>query len=225
MIGPILGGTPRVKYSGSAVNIIFDGNSLVAGFQASSSNMAMPAQMSRLSPLNGAVDVTNIGVSGQTINQMRARGAQYADASYVGGKKNIYFPFEGTNTVCNNGSGKTGRAAASDYEALIQERLAAHPDLVVVAMTTIPRFGIEAWSIAEGNAQLQAFDDYVRANWRSMGCKALVDVRAGGIFVYTGTTMDPKMAPYMAEAIHCNDTGYGLVAQYCADVLKRLPVR
>jgi len=224
-MGPILGGVPRMQYSGAAANVVFDGNSLVAGFQASSSNMAMPAQMSRLPPLNGGVNVTNIGVSGQTINQMRGRGTQYADGSYVTGKKNILLAWEGTNTICNNGSAKTGLAAAADMATYVQERLAAHPGWFIVMMTTLPRFGIEAWSIADGNAQLQAYDDYLRANWRAMGCKALVDVRAGGVFVYTGTTMDSKMAPYMAETIHCNDTGYGLVAQYCADVLKRLPAR
>jgi len=227
MIGPILSGAARMKYSGVGTNIVFDGNSLVYGYQASSSAKSMPSQMAALPPLNGAVQVSNIGVSGQNITQMRSRGAAQADARYAAGKKNILLAWEGTNTICNTGSGagKTGLAAAADMVAYVQDRLAAHPDWFIVMMTTLPRFGLDAWSIADGNAHLQAYDDYLRANWRAMGCKALVDVRAGGVFVYTGTTMDPKMAPYMAETIHCNDTGYGLVAQYCAAVLKRLPAR
>ncbi|QJE03052.1 SGNH/GDSL hydrolase family protein [Massilia forsythiae] len=225
MIGPVLSSSAFQRYSGAGVNVVFDGNSLVAGFQASSQAKSTPSQMAALPPLSGAVSVTNIGVSGQTINQMRGRGSQYADGAYVAGKKNILLAWEGTNTVCNNGSAKTGLAAAADMASYVKERLAAHPDWVIVMMTTLPRFGIEAWSIPDGNAQLQAYDDYLRANWRAMGCKGLVDVRARGVFTYTGPTMSAVMSPYMAETIHCNDLGYGLIAQYCATGLRRLPVR
>jgi hypothetical protein len=216
-----------VRYSGAGVNIVFDGNSLVFGYKASSTSQSTPSQMALLPPLNGLVTVKNIGVTGQNITNMRSRGTAYADANYAPGKKNILLAWEGTNTICNTdaGAGKDGPGAAADMAAYCQDRLSAHPDWVIVMMTTIPRFDTHTKTIAQQNADMQAYDDYLRANWRAMGCKGLVDVRAGGIFVYTGPVMDAKMSPYMTELVHCNDAGYGLIAQYCATALRRLPAR
>lgn len=225
MMGPILGGIAKLRFS-SDVNIVFDGNSLVAGGALSSpSTQSVPAQIKPLAPLNGVVNVVNIGVNGQTISNMRGRGTQYADANYVAGKKNILLPWEGTNFICN--TTMTGQAAGDAFAGYCAERLSAHPDWIIVPMTTIPRFDVygSGWTIAQANAELIAFDNYLKANWRAMGCKALIDVRASGIFTYTGTSMNTAMQPYMLENIHYNPAGGALIAQMAADALKRLPAR
>lgn len=223
-MGPIMGGLPVLKYSAAGVNIVFDGNSLVAGSGASGSSKFLPAQVAALSPLNGLVTVTNIGVAGQSIANMRTRGTAYADANYVAGKKNILVVWEGTNSICNEV--KTGAAAGAEMAGYCADRLAAHPDWIIVQMTTLPRFGlITTYTVAQANAELDAYNAYLQANHRTMGCKRLVDVRTAGIFTYTGPTVNGTMSPYMSDTTHCNDAGYGLVAQYVADVLKRLPAR
>ncbi len=221
----ILSGAGFTKY-GSGVNIVFDGNSLVAGTGASGSLTYLPAQLAGLAPLSGAVTVKNLGSPGDNITDMRNRGAA-TDNAYVAGKKNILIAWEGTNTICrdNSGAGKTGLAAAADLVAWTQDRLAAHPDWKIVHMTTIPRFAVNTWGTDGANAQMQIYDDYLRNNWRAMGSKGVIDVRAAGVFVYTSGGPSATLAPYMAEVIHCNDAGYALIAQYCASALRRLPAR
>lgn len=220
-----LGGLILQKYD-STVNIVFDGNSLVAGTGASGSSTYLPAQLAALAPLNGAVAMANKGNPGDNITDMRNRGAA-TDATYVSGKKNILFSWEGTNTICrdNSGAGKSGLDAIADLKLWTNERLAAHSDWQIIHMTTIPRFAVNTWGTDGANAQMQIYDDYLRNNWRSMGAKGLVDTRSSGIFTYTTNGPNGTLAPYMAEAIHCNDAGYALIAQYCADVLRRLSAR
>lgn len=228
MRGPILGARPTVRWGGPTANIVFDGNSLVAGnVMASPSTQNIAAQLTPMAPLNGAVTVTNIGVGGQTIANMRSRGAQYADGHYVVGKKNVLIVWEGTNSICN--TTMTGQAAGDAMAAYCADRLAAHPDWIIVLMTTIPRFDVSSgtWSVAQANAELLKYDAYLKANWRAMGAKKVVDVRAAGLFVYPpgATSMPSAMSPYMLENIHYNPAGGAILAGYVADALKRLPAR
>lgn len=225
-MGPILGGVPRMKFSSTTAAIIFDGNSLVAGYGASNNN-SLPSQLAALAPLNSAVSMGNTGVTGQNITGMRTRGASVVDGAYAAGKKNILFAWEGTNTICNNDSNanKTGLQAAADMVLYCQDRLAAHPGQVIILVTAMPRFDTHNRTVAQQEVELSAYNDYLLANYRDMGAKAIVDVRAGGVFTYTGPTMSAAMSPYMSDTVHCNDAGYALIARYCADVLKRLPAR
>lgn len=231
MIG-INTGVRTARYSGAGTNIVFDGNSLVAGVGASSAASNLPAQLAALAPLNGAVSVVNIGVSGQNITDMRNRGASFADANYVAGKTNVLIVWEGTNTVCNNvaNSGKTGAAAGADLAAYCADRRAAHPDWTIVLLTTMPRFNIPstAYTIATANDELSNYNTYIKNNFRGMGARRVIDVRASGVFTYTGTTCTALMQTYMSEAtgaVHCNDSGYALIAGYCATGLRALPMR
>lgn len=221
-----MGASGLVRFSGDQTNIVFDGNSLVYGYGlADPPNQSVPGQLKPMAPLNGNVNVLNIGVSGQTIDNMRTRGTQYADAGYVPGKRNVLLAWEGTNSVCN--TTMTGQAAGDAMRAYCADRLAAHKDWIIVLMTTLPRFDVSAgsWTVPQANAELSAFDAYLKANCRSMGAKALIDVRAGGIFTYTGPTMSAAMSQYMAENVHYNAAGGALIAAYVAAVLKRLPAR
>lgn len=221
-MGPILGGVPIIRYSAAGSNIVFDGNSLVEATHVPAGKGIVP-QLMPLPPLNSQVSITNIGKNGQTINDMRARGSAYADASYVAGKKNILIAWEATNSICNTGF--TGAVAGAQMEAYCAERLAAHPDWVIVLMTTIPRFATGAYAVPTGNAELNSYDAYIKENFKRMGAKKIIDVRASGIFTYTGPTVSAEMAPYMLEEIHYNAAGGALLAQYVADGIKRLPAR
>ena len=219
-MGPLLSGAALQRYTSSTVNIVFDGNSLVSGVGASTAAKYLPAQVAALAPLNGNIAVANTGVSGRAIDGMTTS----ADPAYVAGKKNILVVWEGTNTICNQT--KTGVAAGIEMAGYCNYRLTAHPDWVIIQMTTLPRFGfLQTYSVAQANAELDAYNSYLAANYKSMGCKQLIDVRAAGIFTYTGTTVSTTMSPYMSDTTHCNDAGYALVAQYVANTLRRLSSR
>lgn len=225
MIGPILGGAARQKYGASSANIVFDGNSLVAGtVLPSPSTQNIAAQLKPMAPLNGAVNMVNIGVGGHTIAQMAAHGA---DSNYVAGKRNILIAWEGTNSICN--TSMTGQAAGAAMAAYCADRLAAHPSWAIVLMTTIPRFDAygSSWTVSQLNNELLAYDAYLRANWKAMGAKALLDVRASGLFACApgAGSMPTAMAPYMIDQIHYNPAGGAILAGYVAAALKRLPAR
>lgn len=221
MRGPILGSQSFLRYS-SNINIVFDGNSLVQATQVPSGD-GIAEKTATLAPLSSLVVVKNIGVNGQTINDMRNRGSAYADANFVAGKKNMLIAWEGTNAIFN--SGATGAVAGAQMEQYCVERLAAHPDWIIVLMTTLPRFSTGSFSIVDGNAQLDAYNAYLQANFKRMGARKVVDVRASGVFAYTGPTMSAAMSPLMNDTIHYNSAGGALLSQYLADGLKRVPLR
>lgn len=221
-MGPIMDGMPLLRYTAAKVNIVIDGNSFVSGTGASTLSKTLPNQLKALAPLNGQITVTSTGVAGQSITDMRTRGTQYVDSLFNAAKTNVLIAVEGTNSVCN--LGRTGIQAGQDMAAYCADRLAAQPWKIIL-LGTIPRFVMANWGVANGNAQLQAYNDYLAANHRAMGAKRYVDPRSEGIFIYTGATMDPIMSPYMDEGTHPNDNGYGKLAGYIANTLKRMPAR
>lgn len=227
-MGPIMGGTSRIHYDASTVNIMFEGNSLVQGY-GSTGGQTTPAQMSALPPLNG-IPVTNFGVGGSTYkanNSMTAR-AGAVDAAYVPGKKNILFLWEGTNTIWNDDT-LSGAAVAQQAGEYNLARKAAHPDLKIITLTTIPRYytsGPYGADLVRANNVLIDYNNYLKAHQQELGIDLLIDTRASGIFVTSGTNYMPSsMAPYVIDYIHCNNAGYGLIAEMCAAGLRRLRAR
>lgn len=222
MIGPIMGGVASRKYTGTGTNIIFEGNSLVYGWGSTAGN-TVPQQLARLPPLNGAVTVHNRGSNGASIADLRADPGS-VDNVYVAGKENIVFVWEATNSIYS-GWKRTGVQAGEDMAAYCAERLAVHPDYKIILLTTIPRFQTDSHfgaNVAAGNAELSAYDSYIKANYQAMGAKAVVDVRAAGVFVYTGPTMQAELVPLYSDLVHLNDTSNAFIAQYCAAALRRL---
>lgn len=241
MIGPIMGGVARLRYLASNVNVAVFGNSLVAGVGATG-GQTFPAQIGQQPPLTaGGVVPVSLGLSGSNIAALRGYLSNVNNL-YAAGKTNVLIIWEGTNSICNSGN-VTGLAAAAEMKSLIDLMRTGRPWERVIVMTTLPRFGSIAGtnsggttlSVVEANAELDAYNAYLKANWRAMGAQGLVDVRAGGIFVYPpGATVcapGSAMYPYMntgaegTAAVHCNNAGYALAAQYAVDVLKRLPAR
>lgn len=225
MMGPVLGGFAKQKYPAGNTNFMFDGNSLVYGF-GSTAGKTLPQQLQALPPANGTL-VRNFGANGINITTMRSKAATSVDKIYSADKTNILFAWEATNTAWGSAS-LTGAQIGEQMAAYCAERLAVFPALKIILLTTIPRFstdGSYGTNLAAGNATLIAYNDYIKANYRAMGAKMVVDVRASGVFEYTGPAMSAAMAPYVMDLIHCNDAGYGLVAQMCAAALLRLPAR
>lgn len=190
-----MGGKPLLKYSAAKTNVVFDGNSIVAGANASSSAFYINALVRLLAPINSQFTCPNLGVGGQTINNMRglsevnmgapnpgggdtpSSSTADIDNSWVSGKTNVMVLWEATNSIY--GAGWTGLQAAAQMASLISERQATHPWKYLI-VTTLPRWA-EPYgrTNVQANNELRAFDAYVKANYKAMGAHAVADVRAG----------------------------------------------
>lgn len=209
-----------LSFTPSNYAFTMDGNSLVYGTGSSDRlTKSVTEQLAAVYPFNGAFAIGNIGVAGQSIAAMRARGG-YPNASYQDGKNNFLLVWEATNSICNT-PGMTGLQAASEMAAYIADRRAVRPLWKIIILTTLPRFSVSVGTIQSCNAELLAFDNYVKANYLAMGADAVVDVRSSGLFTYTegSTSANSAMLPYMADQIHLNDSGYAQVASMITPVV------
>lgn len=230
-MGPVLGGVPRLKYSAATTFIQCEGNSLTIGDGVPyGSGLDYPTVLHTLAPISGAFPSANGGSSGQTIQLMRGYTGNNADLRFKVGKANIIIAWEGTNSIAQANSGLTADQALEQMRLYVAERLAAHPTVKVVLVTTIPRMG-GIWGDALTNQYLADFNTGLLANWRAWGAAAVVDVRReGSPFAFTGYTSADfnasSVAPYWKVGetthIHLCPAGYALIAQMVADVLKRL---
>lgn len=209
-------------YTNDSAELLFDGNSLMYGFGVAG-NQTVPAQVQTMQPANGVL-CRNFGVSGINITTMRNKAATTVDTKYAPGQLNILFAWEATNTAWGN-KNLTGEDIALQMKAYCQERLAVFPGLKIVLMTTLPRYNTDgAWgaNLAAGNAVLAAYNAYIKTNYRDMGASYVLDVRASGVFEYTGPTMKPEMAPYYQDLIHLTAGGNTLIAQMISETLTQI---
>lgn len=236
---PIIGSAPRLKFTAATTKVGCDGNSITSGQVWTTT--PYPSQLAALAPISGQFSVSNLGVSGQTIRQMNGLdGGSSADvdAAYATGKKNILFAWGGTNDIDPNVANLTGAQAAQNLADYITARLAAHPDWYIVVMTCLP-FIYSGWSTATSaavNAQVDAFNAAILANYRTWGARACLDLRAAGsafdmqgdysLANFNASVRAPMWAnEATGKHIHLNDTGAAYVAGLCAAVLKRVPAR
>lgn len=229
-----LSAKPRLKFT-SAVNLVFDGNSLFFGEGATASQFRVPDQVMALAPVAGS-GATRTGsgnpVSGQTWRQMNGLdGGSTADVdgAWSAGKTNILIIWETTNSVYNGG--RTGLQAAQDCADYIAARKALNPWKVVL-LTTIPREqGSNQTDRDAKNAQLAAADNFMRGNYRAMGADVLCDVRvAGSPFAFASylpsdfTAAGDVWKAGESPRIHLNDSGYSVIAGLIGSSLRRVPV-
>lgn len=226
MMPPALIGTPRLRFSPATVNVVCDGNSLTQG--VGNPSAPYPSMLASMAPLNGLIQVTNLGVSGNTIGQMIS--AARPDPYWVAGKTNVLPVWAGTNEIYG---GSTAAQAVQDMKTYIAARKALHP-WIVVLLTCLPRQqGTEAASITL-NATLNTYNATLRASYRDMGASVLVDVQQPGspfaFSDYTDATFAAAFAtglwaPSESPHVHLSGYGYFKIAQMVAAALKRLPTR
>jgi hypothetical protein len=234
---PLYGLSPRQAFRPSGAHaLVFDGNSLVQGVGAATPLPA--ALMGRPFFAGSGAAMVNLGVGGQTWRQMDGLdggSAADVDGACAAGRTDILLAWETTNSVFN--AGRTVQQTIGDARAYVANRLAAHPDRVVVLLTSLPReagpaVAPDRASVEAANAVLSAVDDHFRAAYRAMGARALVDLRGpSSPFAFTGyAPADFDAAgPYWAEGpggrIHLNDAGYGLVADMIVAACRRMALR
>lgn len=206
----------RQIWDASKVAITFDGNSMVDPVY---SNLC--TQLQALRPLNGNFTISNFALSGQTIANMDS-AASDVDSAFVIGKTNFLLIWEVTNSIFVDGI--TGVAACTQLATYIANRKAVHPWRVVV-LTCIPRgANLYSYTAASGEVQLQAANDYLRKNYKSMGIEALVEMRrTGGPFDFTDSSNSANFPVGLwTDYTHPNSAGHAYTARYIADVLVNL---
>lgn len=236
---PIAGTAPRFRYTASNANVVCDGNSITGGQVWTT--QTYPMQLSALAPIASQLNALNLGVSGQTIRQMNGLdggSSSDVDGAYVAGKKNILVVLGGTNDIDPHVAGLSGAKSAQNLADYVTARLAAHPGWYVMMMTC-PPFIYDGWDTATSaiyNAQVDAFNASIRANYRTWGARQLVEFRAagslfdmGGDYSLANFETPARMNYWAPEAtgkhIHPKDTGAGYIAGLVAAALKRVPAR
>lgn len=231
-MNPALLGAAIVRYLPSTTNVVLDGNSLVAGTGSSVPAYNLAGQVASLPPISGQLSITNLGIGGQTTRQMNGMdGGSSADvdAAWVSGKTNVLLVWEGTNSIY--GGGRTASQAYQDMADYCAARLALNPWLIVI-INTLPRQIGNPVAEDAMNAKLVDYNAQLAAGYRSMGARAVVDVRqAGSPFAFTNysqasydATVDYWKNPEYIK-VHLSDTGYSVIAGYVASQLKRLRLR
>jgi lysophospholipase L1-like esterase len=231
MLGPILGGISRIKI-GANLNLVCDGNSLTAG-AGDSTAYPWPSGLQEQYPEFATSTIRNVAVSGHTTQQMMSHGA---DAYWVDGKVNVLVAWEGTNSICN--AGRAAAQAIQDMSDYVAARRAAHPGWIILGGTVLPRqTDLGQAQTTSQNAVIDAYNDLLRAQCRSMGMKALFDVRRSGsnfnLPDYNNATFEAALSAYgllasneVGNHIHLSGAGYAyLMSNFIVPALKRLPAR
>lgn len=228
---------PRLKRTGP-LNVVYDGNSLFWG-EGSTGGRTVAAQALPLLQARFAdVAAVNLGVSGQTWRQMDGLdGGSTADvdSAFLIGRTNVLVAWETTNAVI---VGRSGAQAAADCATYLANRLALHPDWRIVLLTTLPRQAGLGWTgsdqgqVDSYNAQIEAADALMRANYRAWGARACVDVRcAGSPFRFADYAVqrfaaDPQLWNEAAGGrVHLTNAGYAVIAGLVARAILALPAR
>jgi len=220
----------KPNYQAATHNIVFDGNSLVAGAGASTQYLANKVHSFPILSSSG-LSVKSFGIGSQTFANMSSNHSDI-DSSFVSGRRNILICWEGTNSIY---FGRTGDQAASDGADYVNSVKSLNPSWEVYVLTTIPRRQIRnnGDSIEIFNFILEDYDSQIRSNWRSLGFNGFIDLREkGSPFRFTGySTSDfANIDAYLASgekstnafSVHLNASGYDLVAKFIEQKLRSI---
>lgn len=179
--GGVVGGAASVPLVlSSAVNIVFDGDSITNDFLASGLDALVKERLDALSARNGATLSINggLGINGQTWDAMLVNRADL-DAAWVDGKTNVLIVAETTNSVFVDG--RTAAQTITDAQFYLSSIRATHLWNILL-WGTIPRgWGDETGHPGEvaKNTAMATVDAYMAANYVDMGARGYVEVRTG----------------------------------------------
>lgn len=220
----------KPNYSSTTHNIVFDGNSLIAGTGASTQYVANKVMAD---PIFNGMTVKSYGIVGQTWESMQSNITD-VNASYVAGRRNILIVWEHTNTIV--ALNKTADQSLADMQAYI-DAVKAVNDWEVYALTTLPRRQKHSSkTIAESNAILIDVNNKMKANWKSLGLDGVIDIRDKNSPFYLSSFENAQwlaLDPYInasermsgnGDYIHLNAAGYDLIAKYVVQKLRGIGV-
>jgi hypothetical protein len=188
----------------SSLNIVWDGNSLVASTGPSQNVARCTAKVAPVSvataganflpdatsvgtsPLRYQSDkgilVTNLGIGGQSWRKMNALdggSATDVDGAFNPAKTNLLITWEGTNSLTG---GRTVAQTVQDATDYVTARRAANPWAKIFTGTCLPRLNqsTDQAAVDADNLKLDQYNAYVLANYKAMGFDGVFDVRKAG---------------------------------------------
>lgn len=186
-------------WSGSLdYTVVCEGDSMTAGVGATAGN-DYPAQLDAL--LGAGYNVTNVGFSGHTLNNMTSDAATTDSLRVAVYRRNIICAWGGTNDIY------FGQDAASTYAEYVTYCNARRANgWKVVAFTMLPRSS--GGTPGDFETSRQTFNTSVRADWTTFA-DALADVAANTTI---GDAGDETNTTYYGDLLHLTDAGYAIVA-------------
>jgi lysophospholipase L1-like esterase len=191
--------------------IVCDGDSITAGDGLSAGNK-YPEQLQAI--LGNAWQVDNVGVSGQTLDNMQTTRTD-VDSLYSGSNAyNVNVCFGGTNDIYFNASAATTETRVQAYCAASRST-----GFKVVVCTLLPRGDFPGTSTLPADAETNhetrrlAFNTWLRANWSTFAdalCDLAADARLGDDGDEDDTTY------YQGDKVHPNSVGAAKIAERVA---------
>jgi lysophospholipase L1-like esterase len=198
-----------VKFNVSRL-LVFDGNSLTFGTDASSPDEAYPNQVVRTLQEEGvSCAAVNLGVPGQATPAMAAGAASKVDPLFRKGSSAILVAWEATNHMTN---GATAQEAFDAFAQYCEARKEA--GWKVVVLSVLPRDNPHQ---PDFESKRQQFNQLLREHWSEFADR-LCDV---GDDPEIGQEGD-EYGPLYVNQVHLTDEGYGIVARYVHDAVVSL---
>lgn len=183
------------------VNVVFEGDSLTNGQNATDETTAYPSQSLQNFASPARYRCSNWGISGSTIANRSAAYASGPALLYDPNKtRNILAFLGGTNDIIQGASAATIQTRLQTYW-----QAAVATGFRVIAHTIMPT---TSWSSGGALDVIRTtVNSWILANAVSLGCTAVVDLAANA------NLSDPTNPTYFAaDGTHLTDTGYGILA-------------
>jgi len=229
-----ISGKGKPQFASTKHNIVFDGNSLIAGTDVGDQYLANRVHSLPILSSSG-LTVKSYGVSGHNWSQMLATVSEVT-SQFETGKRNILFIWESTNTLYNGTLTVNGIIAS--MQNYINAVKSSNSAWEIYNISTIARRQTSGGlTITQFNQVLLSVDDYVRKNYKAMGLAGQVELRLPNSPLYTPDFSDASfltLDPYIFTghnssnnwiAVHLNQTGLNIVANLVSQKLRSIGVR
>jgi lysophospholipase L1-like esterase len=204
------GAAGRSCNAADCANLVFDGDSISAGWGASPGH-GLDVRVA--AELGDAVRLRNVAVGGRPVSEcLRLYRKLVAPLFVSKGRANVIVFHAGDNDIAQ------GRSAAQTYAAFTDYVAAAHQQgWKVVVSTELRRLDFSL----EKAAELAAYNDRLRTN--TAGADAVVDFDANPQMVDPAQRSDPAL--FSRDGIHPGNGGCSLLAGMLAPAVKRVAGR
>ena len=192
--------------------IVFDGNSLTAGYTVTRDN-AYPAQCVAQSPT--PVVSFNKGLNSATTRALVKRAPAEIDSLFSNDRKwNVVVMWEASNALAEGASAKGALAGYKKYAADRHSK-----GWKVIMLSVLPRSVGAYGTPAEFEQKRQEFNHLLRSDHTWLD--GFVDIGADPVLGHAGADADKR---YYADGVHLTSSGYAIVARAVTDELARLGV-
>jgi lysophospholipase L1-like esterase len=209
-VGTVIGRGEAACQPAACINLVFDGDSISAGWGASPGH-GLDARVA--AELGGGVRLHNVAEGGRPVSKCLELYAKLVAPLFdASAPHNLIVFHAGDNDVLQ------GRGAAQTYLAFAAYVAAAHEQgWKVVVSTELRRSDFHSAQ----SSTLEDYNDRVRQN--SAGADAVVDFDADARMTDMSYRLDPAL--FTQDGIHPSDSGYAVLANMLTPVVKRVAGR